>query len=145
MCLHIDEKHAVVKTADKDIMVYKVIQCNRAGEHHAIFKCFIYDLTDVMVADHFEETVKRVGSFRKYYDYVMRLSYGFHSYVRQDDAFILLSRCLTNNYRTGWYGDVDLRLAKFVVPKDTRYINGVNDDNHLNILSEKLKFVKFED
>lgn len=144
MCLAINIDQAVVHIADEDMIVYKVITRKvDTGDYHAIFKNYTYSLTDVMVANKFNETVESIKIFNEVFESIKRLYYGFHSYVHVHDATYLVRRCAVYKKSAGWYANVELLVAKCMVPKGTRYVRGTNDDLDENILSEKLKIIEF--
>lgn len=144
MCLNIQGHQAEVLTAADDITVYKVITRKVDGDsYEAVYENYVYSTTDVMVAENFFLTADRVRQFDHFYDRNgAKLSLGFHSFIKLEDATELFKRLTLHKSNNGWFNRVNLMVAKFIIPKGTQYIIGRNDDYKDNYLSEKFQFVE---
>lgn len=140
MCMKITKAQAVIHTATEDITVYKVAFIDN-GRYLSCFEQYEYDTEAEMTAKWFNvtesiigriqngETISATDEYRR-----VPLYYGFHSFVSIEEARDLRAFV---QYRGSNY-----KILKFVIPKNTKYIEGTFDGDYLNLLSEKLRFVE---
>jgi hypothetical protein len=161
MCIIVRKSQAQVLTTTEDMFVYKVGVVHVTKGLLSIYQRFAYHLTDVMVAERFDESVKLVEDLASgklsYWneddgpERVTYLHHGFHSFLTPDHAAIMLQHInetlptSVEYFRDSLTGHRSFksmevrRIMRFIVPAGTRYVKGWLSNSE-NILSEKLKY-----
>lgn len=125
MCLH--TKNIKLKTAEEDLVCYKVVIRYEEKKYLSFYRGYIYELNKT-----YYETLLKL--FPECKDKVFCIDKGFHSYVNfcdANDEYV---------YQKKMY---DIALVKCIIPKGSQYLTGTDDlacecycSNQIKILGE---------
>ena len=152
-------KYEKVKTAENDIVVYKIVNKFKIKPDEenptdeilfeeyrccSIFQLFIYEKDVKYITNNFDDKIIRMKE--RLCDHITINEEGYHSFIEGPqkefiykgiyvgkDLSVILAESLEKENKT---------YARFVIPKGSKYIEGVDDYNNKTYVSDSIVFVE---